>query len=94
VTLRLTAIGSLPRPQQNTELPERVGVAVGARRVFIAGSWGDVPVWKREALDTETIVAGPAIIEEDYTSILLAPGWTLTRNTSHHLIGEDTRRAP
>lgn len=74
VTLRLTATGLLPMAAAAAE-PARPGRAAHTRPVFAGGAWADAPVVQRAALVAP--VAGPVIVEEDYTTILVPPGWRI-----------------
>jgi N-methylhydantoinase A len=57
----------------------------GTRRVFRAGSWRDVPVWRREALGFGSEVAGPAILEQEDSTLVLLPGWMLRADRQGNL---------
>ena len=76
VTLRTAAIGKLPRIAQldragpgaaNAALP------VGSRRVYL-GEWQDAPTYAADGLPAGTEIPGPAIIESEFTTILVWPG--------------------
>jgi N-methylhydantoinase A len=73
VTLRLAATGRLPRHEAASRTGASGGPVLPKRRVFIDQDWVDVAIYRRPFL-TETI-SGPALIEEDYTSVYVAPGW-------------------
>ena len=88
VTLRLEAIGRLARPQETSGDAEADATPPGRRQVFVAGSWHEVAVWRRPAISGTTVVRGPAIVEEDYTTVYLAPGWTLRRAARGHLVAD------
>ena len=74
VTLRLTAAGRLPRPPSIREAAAGQGGAPASRPVYLGGAWQDVPVHCRGHLPAA--VHGPALIEEDYTTVLLGAGWS------------------
>ena len=74
VTLRLTAIGRLPRPPTVRDAAAGQGGAPASRPVYLGGAWQDVPVHRRSHLPAT--VHGPALIEEDYTTVLLGAGWS------------------
>ncbi len=80
VSLRLTAEG--PRPHFGGV--DRPGAAPGAPKVSRpVGLWDNadaVPVYDRGALGIGQEIAGPAIIEERETTIVLPPLWTATVN--------------
>ncbi len=74
VTLRLAAIGRLPRCEASPAPP-----AVGApkpmnhRRIYGASGWAEVEVFDRSSLGSA--INGPALIQEAYTTVYIAPGW-------------------
>ncbi|UPG74549.1 hydantoinase/oxoprolinase family protein (plasmid) [Roseomonas gilardii subsp. gilardii] len=73
VALRLTATGILPR----AEAVRRPGLGADrqpeARRIFLGGCWQEAAVHQREQITGP--VEGPALIEEEYTTAFIAPGW-------------------
>lgn len=86
VTLRLAAAGRLARPlieHSSASVPERSG---GTRAVFVANGWRNIDVWKRSEIGDATKVEGPAIVEEEYTTIYLAPFWSLRKGVDGHLV--------
>jgi N-methylhydantoinase A len=88
VTIRLNAIGRLPRVAARPDDAARGGKAYGTRNVYGHDSWETIPVWRRHDLGADSVVAGPAIIEEDYTTIYLAQGWRLTHGLDGHLFAD------
>jgi N-methylhydantoinase A len=87
VTLRLVAIGRMARPQISAEEPLCAdGSAAGHRRVYVDGRWQDVAAWRRDAIGDSLGIIGPAIVEEDYTAIYVAPGWSLVLGRDGHLM--------
>ena len=74
VTLRVTAVGKLPRMAQldRTEA-ESTASASGSRWIFL-GEWLRAPTYATDSLPTGTEIAGPAILESDFTTILVCPG--------------------
>jgi N-methylhydantoinase A len=93
VSLRVAAVGQLPKPQgkpsattQSERKPTR------HRKVWMGAAWREMAVWNRTQIGTDTVLAGPAVIEEAYTTVLLADGWTCRRDASGHLVAR--RREP
>jgi N-methylhydantoinase A len=89
VTLRLTATGLLgapDRPARRHEASE-AGEA-GSRPVHVGGAWRDTPVVRQLSLPPGAVVAGPAIIEQDYTTLLIPDGWSLTMAATGDMIAE------
>jgi N-methylhydantoinase A len=86
VTLRLTGIGALG----GIGSPEKVAGASAAearsRQVYLGGRWREVPVIQQETLDPTRPVIGPAIIEQDYTTLLLTDGWQLRLTDSGDMV--------
>lgn len=77
VTLRLTGIGALGGigGHDLPAIPAKGQPEI--RPVYLGGRWLDVPVIQQDTLDQARPVAGPAIIEQDYTTLLLTEGWQL-----------------
>ncbi len=73
VTLRLAATGRLPRHEAAARVGAASAVMLPKRRVFISQDWIEVDIYRRPSLTTA--ITGPALVEEDYTSVYVAPGW-------------------
>ena len=74
VTLRVTAIGKLPRIAQLDQTRQAEAAAsVGSRRVYI-GEWLDAPTYAADTLPAGAEIPGPAILESEFTTILVSPG--------------------
>jgi N-methylhydantoinase A len=86
VTLRLDAVGKLPRFVAEGGAEGRGRTTPRARRVHAAGRWHEAPVWRRDEIRKSDVIAGPAVVEEDYTTILIAAGWTARLGTDGHII--------
>lgn len=85
VALRLTAIGRLPKPQTASDTDTPQAAHVTHRAVYGRNGFMDTPVWLRQSIGAEA-KAGPAVIEEDYTSIYLPEGWSIAAHESGALI--------
>ena len=79
VTLRLTATGVLgePEPPVIPYAPSETA-PVSQRPVHVDGAWVQTPVHRQLSLATGETVAGPAIIEQEYTTLLIPARWSLT----------------
>jgi N-methylhydantoinase A len=90
VSLRVAAVGRLPKPQSKPSAAATGGreQPLRRRKVWIGGAWQDIALWNRIQIGTDTALAGPAVIEEAYTTVLLAKAWTCRRDSSGHLIAE------
>jgi N-methylhydantoinase A len=75
VAVRLTATGILKglSSQAVPASSQTTSSAIDARPVLIGREWVDLPVHRRERVTTE--ISGPALIEEEYTTVLLTRGW-------------------
>ena len=74
VTLRVAAVGKLPRVAQSGEHGQGNAAApVGSRRVYL-GEWREAPIYAAEGLPDGAEILGPAIVESEFTTILVPPG--------------------
>lgn len=80
VTLRIAAIGRLDKPEEAPPMPPEGPAEPGRRRVRHGGASTDWPVWRREALRAGAVIEGPAIIEEEFATHVILPGWCATRH--------------
>ena len=62
-----------------TALEDGTGKPSGQRRIFAGGHNMDVDVWNREDLGSDTVVHGPAIIEEMSSTTFIPEGWNMRR---------------
>ncbi len=92
VTLRVAAIGRRPpfnlaalAPQPGGTLEE---ARAGTRRIWFEGDWHEAAVWRRLALPVGAVVQGPAVLEQDDTTIILDPGLAARTDALGNLIIE------
>ncbi len=91
VTIRLAAIGRLPHTamgRQSQAPSATTPPAPRTRRIHIQNTWTEIPVHDRFSLTTE--IPGPALIQEPYTTIFIAPGWACTPNQHGDLMARKT----
>jgi N-methylhydantoinase A len=69
--------------QRRATLPE---AQRGTRPVWFAGGWAETPVYWRDALPEGARIAGPAVIEQMDTTILIEPGDVATDDGRGNLI--------
>jgi N-methylhydantoinase A len=62
------------------------GSVAGNRRVYVDGRWQNVATWRRDEVGDSHEIVGPAIVEEDYTAIYVASGWSLALGRDAHLV--------
>ncbi len=74
VTLRTAAIGKLPRiAQLDRPGGENAASPAGSRRVYM-GEWQEAATYAADTLPSGAEIAGPAILESEFTTILVWPG--------------------
>ena len=74
VTLRVAAVGKLPRIAQLERAGgEHTASPAGSRRVYL-GEWLEAPTYAADSLLARAEIAGPAILESEFTTILVWPG--------------------
>jgi N-methylhydantoinase A len=78
VQARLQAVGVMPKPALSrvAEVAGRRGPEPIARRPVRFHTWTDLPVFERCQLLPGHRLAGPALILQEDTTTLLAPGWS------------------
>jgi len=74
VQLRVAATRSSPRPGLGDGPPRDDGVT-GRRRIVVEGVAVEAPVLDRHRLGAWSELRGPAIVELDGATCLVAPGW-------------------
>ncbi|BAY07864.1 hydantoinase/oxoprolinase family protein [Calothrix sp. NIES-2098] len=72
----------ISRTRPLDELPKAVEIV----RMFAADQWHDTPVYRREDLQPEDSINGPAVIAEKISTIVVEPNWTARLNERNHLI--------
>ncbi len=55
-------------------------------RMFTADRWHDIPVYRREDLQPEDRISGPAIVVEKISTIVVEPDWEARLTERNHLI--------
>uniref|UniRef100_A0A9E7ZQM1 Hydantoinase/oxoprolinase family protein n=1 Tax=Bosea sp. NBC_00436 TaxID=2969620 RepID=A0A9E7ZQM1_9HYPH len=88
VALRLKAVGGLAKPVPTHAEATEAGHSAQQRPVHGRNGFVPTPVLAREAVSASKPVAGPAIVEEAYTSIYLPAGWTILTHASGALIAD------
>lgn len=89
MTLRVRAVGSLPKPALAREEPAAGPArAVGSRKAFdlAFGALAEFPVYQREDLAPGHRVQGPAIVEEGTATTVLFGDQALTIDSYGHLL--------
>ena len=78
ITLRVSAVGKLPRiAQLDQQMDEHGASPVGSRQVYL-GHWTEAPTYAADSLAAGTEILGPAVLESEFTTVLVLPGDTAT----------------
>jgi len=80
MSLRITAVGAVQKTglyEHPLKGPDPAKASKGNRKLHFqeAGGFIDVPVYDRDRLLPGNLIAGPAVIEERITTIVVHPGW-------------------
>ena len=88
VNLRVQAIGEQHRPELKADTDSRqTAKPVSTRKAYWKGSgWVDCPIYDRPSLAVDQQVAGPAIIEEYGSTVVVPRGWSLKADAYGNLI--------
>ncbi len=90
VTLRVSAIGRLPRRDAADPVMASRPARKGTRRNWEGGRWQDVPVWDREALGPSDRIEGPALVEEAFATHWIGRGWTAALGPAGALVARQS----
>ncbi|OPY58573.1 MAG: Acetophenone carboxylase gamma subunit [Pelotomaculum sp. PtaU1.Bin035] len=74
VTLRLVATGVLPKIPSRTQLGNNNTNISGTRRVYLSGSYHEIPVYARQDISPGFRFEGPTVITQAGSTILIWPG--------------------
>jgi N-methylhydantoinase A len=95
VTQRLSIIGEVPKlslpklPLGNPNPRPR-----WQRPIYHQGAWIDSAIYRREDFGAQSSAAGPAVIEQDDTSLWVPPGWRVKANDHDILlVGKERKNA-
>lgn len=85
-TVRLAVVGRLMASAGAQRFAGSGVPAVHARRqVFLRGAWQDTAIYQRDSLGDGDVLDGPAVIEQEDTTILVLPGWQARTDGSGNL---------
>ena len=91
-------VGAGPRPplasalSASSDRKAEAPVATGSRPVFFGDGFVDTPVYARMTLASGQTLVGPAIIEEDESTLVVPPSFDLTVDVALNLVAD--RRVP
>jgi N-methylhydantoinase A len=74
VNARVTTVGVLPElPVEPVQMNAQLSVTIGSRDIYLDG-WVSAKVYQFSELAPGQVVAGPALVESESTTVLLRPG--------------------
>lgn len=90
VTLRVHVIGALPRVADGPPAATAEFESVRHRRrsAWFKGGWRSADVYERGAIAVDTVLRGPALVEQYDTTVVIPPGWEVRCDVSGNLLAE------
>jgi 5-oxoprolinase (ATP-hydrolysing) len=88
-TLGVTGTGRSPEVSGAARIfPPRAGALapIATRPVFFDGAWADTPFYDRDSLRPDDTIAGPAVICERNTTVVVERGWRATLTGADDLL--------
>ena len=79
---------SVKRAAKARTLPTKKAPAAPKRRVFEPklAQWRNVPIYERTALAAGARIAGPALIVEDQTTVIVTADFDASINSAGHIV--------
>ena len=74
ITLRVAAVGKLPRIAQDDRVSHRAAVDPSGSRQVYMGQWHVAPTYAVDSLSPGAAIEGPAVLESEFTTVLVWPG--------------------
>lgn len=92
-TVRLAAIGiTPPMPDRPIAVSGSSASVKGARPIFHKGAWIEASVLDRAAIQADLRFSGPAVVEQEDTTVVVLPGWSGRVDALGNLHLEKARR--
>lgn len=89
---RVRVVGTVPSvPMPRTAQRDGPATASGSRQVFNDGRLADVPVYRRQELLAGQFFTGPALVEQNDTTIWILPGWHCTVDLYGNLVARQNQ---
>jgi len=80
VSYRVRVTRRIEHPKSLVRPPARDGSPAGIRRAYFAESGGfiDIPVYTRDRRRALGPVAGPLVVQDAESTVVVPPGWSMT----------------
>lgn len=85
-TLRLALIAPLPRAAEKAYQPHPAPDAPVTRALYLRDSWVEARIWQRHQIPFDSLVPGPAVVEQEDTTTLILPGWSAQLDAAGNLL--------
>jgi N-methylhydantoinase A len=86
VTMRLAAVGVLGGIAAGSAPSAGPATTLRERQIHLNGAWTQAPVYEQGRLGSGTEIAGPAIIEQAYTTLIIPAGWRVAVRPTGDLV--------
>lgn len=86
VTWRVAVSSPRDAPEATSPAAPAAGPDHGGRRVYVDGRWWDAVTCRRDGLPAGTSVAGPVVVEDRETTILVPPGWFAAIDAQNNVV--------
>ena len=93
MNLRVTAVGAVDKAglaRKPLGAPDAAGARKGERPVYFEeqGGFVSTPVYERDLLEPGNRIAGPAVVEERITTVVVHPGWSMRVDELENIVME------
>jgi N-methylhydantoinase A len=93
MNLRVTAVGAVDKAglaRRPLGAPDAAGARKGERPVYFEeqGGFVSTPVYDRDRLAPGNRIAGPAVVEERITTVVVYPGWSMRVDGFENIVME------
>ena len=86
-TLRLRVVGTIPKlPMPRAPQPGGPAPLPGRRSIRLADGLHEAAVYQRDTLPAGLTAAGPCIVEQEDTTTVVLPGWTMAVDAAGNLV--------
>jgi 5-oxoprolinase (ATP-hydrolysing) len=90
--VQVEAVGAGAAPAADPKPTVLASVSGIRARLYLNGAWREAPIHRWQELEPDRAVAGPALVIEPHSTVVVEDGWQVTRTTRDELLL--TRRVP